>query len=130
VLKLTLSQLEKLLFDACDDLRGMPHADIRRKDTIRRPQHKNDNGELRPSTASSPARRSARTTRAKTSSTPAVSRSGDAGGGQKADPMFVQHMLARYMNEPLRIDPADSMPEREPACGLSLRVFIPRPPRS
>ncbi|WP_238985378.1 type I restriction-modification system subunit M [Nitrosococcus halophilus] len=75
-------------------LHGIPHADIRQEDTLRRPQHKDDNGELR---------RFDRVLANPPFSQNYIKKDMEPPGrfavwlpekGKKADLMFVQHMLA------------------------------------
>ena len=75
-------------------LHGIPHADIRQEDTIRRPQHKDESANSAASTASSPIRRSARTTSRKDIEYPGRFAVWLPEKGKKADLMFVQHMVA------------------------------------
>jgi type I restriction enzyme M protein len=65
-------------------MHGISHADIRQEDTIRRPQHKDESGELkRATTASWPTLPSARTTLRRTSNTRAASPSGSRKRGRR-----------------------------------------------
>jgi hypothetical protein len=75
-------------------LHGIPHADIRQEDTLRRPQHKDDNGELK---------RYDRVLANPPFSQNYIKKDIEYPGrfavwlpekGKKADLMFVQHMLA------------------------------------